>query len=224
MQQQAAQLHRLAGELMKGDERVRRWIAAELHGGPAQALVGAQIELGALDRERGRPTRDLGSLRQALETATTSVRTLMADLAPAGRSEPSVGPGIGEIMRHFGRTQGIGVEPTDDGEPKPLDADSRMLLYQCVRELLRNAVKHGRTVWIGVRTHVDDDNIVVEFEDRGTGFEPGVLKTLPGGRGGVGLFSVRERLRMLRGSMTIRSAPGSGTLVTLTLPMQPEAA
>jgi signal transduction histidine kinase len=47
---------------------------------------------------------------------------------------------------------------------------------------------------------------------------------MPGDRAGFGLYAVRERLRMLRGSMTIRSSPGSGTLVTLTLPIEREAA
>ena len=144
--------------------------------------------------------------------------------APAGLSEPKIGAGIAELSRHFGRTQGITVEASDDGQPKPLDPDSRILLYQCVRELLRNAVKHGQSVWIGVRTRLEDDQIVVEVEDRGAGFEPSGVDALPGHRGGFGLYTVRERLRMLQGSMRIRSSPGSGTLVTLTLPAQREAA
>ncbi len=223
VQHQATQLRRLAGELMKSDERVRRKIAAELHDGPAQGLVAAQIELSLAGREDGRPGRDLAPLRRALESATTGVRALMSDLAPAGLSEPRIGAGIGELARHFGRTQGISVEASDDGAPKPLDADSRILLYQCVRELLRNAVKHGQTVWIGVRTRLEDGQIVVEVEDRGTGFEPESLEALPGHRGGFGLYSVRERLRMLQGTLKIRSSPGSGTLVTLSLPPTQEA-
>jgi signal transduction histidine kinase len=224
VQAQTTQLRRLAAELMKGDERIRRRIAAELHDGPAQSLVAAQIELSVLVRDNDGAARELGLLRNALESATKGVRTLMSDLAPAGLSEPRIGAGIGELARHFGRTQGITVETSDDGEAKPLEADSRMLLYQCVRELLRNAVTHGQTVWIGVWTRVDDGQIVVEVEDRGVGFEPGALESLPGGRGGFGLYSVRERLRILGGAMRIVSSPGSGTLVTLTLPMQREAA
>ncbi len=223
VQLQTTQLRRLAGELMKGDERVRRKIAAELHDGAAQSLVAAQIELGLLARVDGGPARDLGLLRRALDSATTGLRTLMSDLAPAGLSEPRIGAGIGELARHFGRAQGITLEFADDGAAKPLEADSRILLYQCVRELLRNAVKHGQTVWIGVRSRVEDGQIVVEIEDRGTGFEPGVLESLPGSRGGFGLYSVRERLHMLGGSMRIASTPGTGTLVTLTLPMEREA-
>jgi signal transduction histidine kinase len=223
VEHQAAQLRRLAGELMKGDERVRRRIAAELHDGPAQSLVAAQLELGMLARNDGKAPRDLGLMKRALEAATTGVRSMMADLAPAGLSEPRIGAGVAELARHFGRTQGITVETADDGAPKPLDADSRILLYQCVRELLRNSVKHGQTVWVAVRTRIEDGEIVVEVEDRGAGFEPSTVEALPGQRGGFGLYSVRERLKMLRGAMRIRSSPGSGTLVTLTLPMQREA-
>jgi len=224
VQHQATQLRRLAGELMKGDERVRRRIAAELHDGPAQSLIAAQIELNLADREPGKLVRDLAPLREALDSATTGVRGLMSDLAPTGLSERRIGAGVAELARHFGRTEGISVETSDDDAPKPLDADSRILLYQCVRELLRNAIEHGQTVWIGVRTRLDDGQIVVEIEDRGTGFEPGSLDALPGQRGGFGLYGVRERLRMLQGTMQIRSSPGSGTLVTLTLPMAREAA
>ncbi|MCU0758528.1 MAG: MASE1 domain-containing protein [Steroidobacteraceae bacterium] len=224
VRRQATQLRRLAGELMTGEERVRRRIAAELHDGPAQMLVAAHLELGMLERAGADGTRDLSGLRQAVEGATAGVRGIMAELSPVGLSEPRIGAGIGELARYFGRTQGITVETGDDGQPKPLDPDSRILLYQCVRELMRNAVKHGQTVWLGVRTRVEDGQIVVEVEDRGAGFEPGTLEALPAQRGGFGLFSVRERVGMLHGSMRIRSSPGSGTLVTLTLPMQREAA
>jgi signal transduction histidine kinase len=224
VREQAVQLRRLAGELMKGEERVRRKIAADLHDGPAQSLVAAHMELAVLGRDPARPTPSLVGLRSALDSAITGLRVLMSELAPSGLSEARIGAGIGELARHFGRTQGITVEAHDDGEPKPLDGDSRILLYQCVRELLCNAVTHGQTVWLGVDTRVEDGQLVVEVEDRGTGFEPDALEAMPGDRAGFGLYAVRERLRMLRGSMTIRSSPGSGTLVTLTLPIEREAA
>lgn len=208
---------------MKRDERLRRRVAAQLHGGPAQGLVAAQLELSLLERKGACSERDLERIKRALESATQGIRALMAELAPAGLSEPRIGAGLAEFARHFGRSEGVTVDTHDDGVPKPLGADSRILLYQCMRELLRNAVEHGRSGWVGVRTRVEDEQIVVEVEDRGTGFEPSTIEALPDQRGGFGLYGVRERLKMLRGSLYIRSSPGSGTLVTLTLPTQREA-
>lgn len=215
-----ARLRQLATGLMLEQERLRRRIATELHGGAAQGLVAAQIELSLLERAGGSANRDFARLHRALEAATADVRRLMAELAPAGLSEPRIGAGIVEMARHFGRTRGLTVEAKDDGEPKPMDADARILLYQCVTELLRNAVAHGRSVWLGVRTRAESGQLVVEIEDRGIGFEPATRGSRAGPAGG--LFGVRERLRLLRGSMRIRSSPGSGTLVTLTVPMQRE--
>jgi len=95
-------------------------------------------------------------------------------------------------------------------------------LFQAVRELLANVGKHARASEVRVSIERNDGVIRVEVSDDGFGFDPVVVKTPHVTRGGFGLFSIRERLRLLGGAMAIDSAPGRGTRVVLTAPLEAE--
>jgi signal transduction histidine kinase len=97
--------------------------------------------------------------------------------------------------------------------------DLRVLIFQLVRELLFNVVKHAQVNHAQVVMHLDGDQFVVRVEDKGIGFDPSVLQD--GERpdiGGFGLYSIRERLGLFGGEVTITSQPGRGTQVMLSLP------
>jgi signal transduction histidine kinase len=98
--------------------------------------------------------------------------------------------------------------------------DVRTLLFESVRELLFNAVKHARADQITVELARDaDDHLAITVSDHGVGFEPKSLDDrLKGSRAGWGLFSIRERLTLLGGSFEVISAPGKGTRVQILAP------
>jgi signal transduction histidine kinase len=70
-----------------------------------------------------------------------------------------------------------------------------------------------------VRARLEGNGYVLEVEDKGQGFDTGTLASLPSRRGGFGLFSIRERLKMIGGHIDVRSTPGAGTLVRITTPV-----
>ena len=118
---------------------------------------------------------------------------------------------------------GIAATCEGDGRPKPLDTDVSVVLYQATRELLINVTKHSRATKVSVATRRVGDSVTIRVEDDGAGFDPRA-GTGPHGSSGYGLFSVRERLAYLGGSVTIDSAPGQGTRVTMTAPLTLEGA
>jgi signal transduction histidine kinase len=117
---------------------------------------------------------------------------------------------------------GLKVELRAMPEAEPRHEIVRVLLFQSIRELLANVVKHS-----GVRSAVVEigrsgNAIRVTVSDEGHGFDPGA----PGGQeasGGFGLFSIRERLRQLGGAFEVESAPGRGTRVSMRVPDAGEA-
>ena len=126
------------------------------------------------------------------------------------------------LVRDFQGRYGLNITVDDDNQPKPMQKQISTVMYRSVRELLINVAKHAQTdrAWICVRR--DGDTVRVSIEDRGCGFEPqtalGAVGSRPGA-GGYGLFSIREQLSHLGGSMQIRSAPGEETAVSLTVPL-----
>jgi signal transduction histidine kinase len=117
---------------------------------------------------------------------------------------------------------GIPSEFKDDKQPKPLDDDVRVLLFQAVRELLVNVVKHAQAQSVKVATRRDDGGIQIIVEDDGVGFDAFPIGSQWSRTGGFGLFSIRERLDYLGGQLKVKSEPGHGTRVTLVAPLKRE--
>jgi CheY-like chemotaxis protein/anti-sigma regulatory factor (Ser/Thr protein kinase) len=110
----------------------------------------------------------------------------------------------------------VSADPLANSDRK----DVRTLLFESVRELLFNAVKHAQVDRVTIDLSLDrDDALCIIVADRGIGFDPaGLVERGRGGRAGWGLFSIGERLTLLGGRFDIESAPGQGTLFRLVAP------
>jgi signal transduction histidine kinase len=105
------------------------------------------------------------------------------------------------------------------GSAPPLGShDLQVLLFQLVRELLFNIVKHAGVDRAFVAIRHDDDHLTIEVRDDGVGFSPDALEAKQAA-GGFGLYSVRERLPLFGGHLEIMSQPGEGTRAVITLPL-----
>ena len=119
---------------------------------------------------------------------------------------------------------GLVVDIEMNAELPTLGEDARILVFQAVRELLFNVVKHAGVERARLRLAVDADRLLVVVEDAGVGFDPGDLEAEPS-PGGLGLFSIRERLEVLGGRLQIHTNPGQGTRMEISVPWQePEVA
>ena len=107
-------------------------------------------------------------------------------------------------------------------QPKPLADEVKVLLYRCVRELLLNAVKHSEAENINVSLLRSSSDIYIKVEDDGKGFDVSILENSSTKRKGFGIFSIRERLNHIGGSLKIESAKGQGTKAVLIAPLDIE--
>jgi signal transduction histidine kinase len=98
-----------------------------------------------------------------------------------------------------------------------LSADVNLCLFRVAQEALSNAVRHGKTKRIEVSLHRGEDVLSMKIIDEGDGFEPAALSS------GLGLMSMRERVRFLGGTLSIQSRPGAGTRVFAELPLRKSA-
>lgn len=225
LERQELELRALATELTLTEERTRRRIAADLHDGIAQSLVGMQMHVTALRRAARSQTEndDVAGLELALGDAISQIRALMTELLPPGLYDQGIVAGLRWLADRFGERERVRVTFEDDGLAKPLDEPVTVLLFQTARQLLQNVARHARASEVHLALSAEGDRVTLQVEDTGVGFDTSQLTFLPSRRGGFGLFSIRERIKMIGGTLAIASAPERGTRIRVTTPMRLEA-
>jgi PAS domain S-box-containing protein len=216
------QLRSLASELSLAEERLRRRIAAELHDHIAQNLAISKIKLESLTGETEPVlTKSLKEVIDLLSQTIDASRSLTFEISPPVLYELGFEAAIGWLARQTRQRFGLDIEFIDDKNPKPLDTDIRVLLFQAVRELLVNVVKHAKAKKAKVYADFVDGNIQITVEDDGVGFDITNLNPAKDfTKGGFGLFNIRERLDQVGGSVIIHSGLKKGTKIILTAPIE----
>ncbi|MGD0573117.1 MAG: PAS domain S-box protein [Sedimentisphaerales bacterium] len=216
------QLRSLASELSLAEERLRRRIAAELHDHIAQNLAISKIKLESLkDDVKPDLVKSLKDVIDLISQTIDASRSLTFEISPPVLYELGFEAAVGWLVRQTRQRFGLDVEFINDEKPKPLNADIRVLLFQAVRELLVNVVKHAKAKKTKVYVHAVNDNIQVAVEDNGVGFDITAINPAKDfTKGGFGLFNIRERLDQIGGSVIIHSGQKKGTQIILTAPME----
>ena len=217
-------LRALATELNRSEQRERKRVAGELHDHLAQWLVLCRLKLGQMKRVGLPPNADeiLNETDEVLTQALDYSRTLMAELSPSVLQEHGLPAGLtwlGAQMQRHGLAVTVDVGQAADCV---ISEDGAMLLFQSVRELLMNVLKHAGSPKVAVRLAHHEGRLRIEVRDEGVGFDFAAAgtTTMTDLSSQFGLFSIRERMRALGGLLDLVSAPGQGTTVTLVLPLR----
>lgn len=216
-----ARLRALASELVLTEQRERRRLATDLHDYLAQLLVLARLKLSqAQPKTAGGSANDLLLQAQdALKQALTYTRTLVADLTPPVLREFGLPAALTWLGDHM-RPHGLSVTVTIEEDSPPLPEDQAVLLFQSVRELLMNVSKHAGTDQASVSLSMEEGEVLrILVEDRGQGFD---ITAADRPTAQFGLFSIRERMQVMGGTLEMDSAPGHGTRAMLILPLTPQ--
>jgi PAS domain S-box-containing protein len=214
-------LRALVGELTLTEERERRRLAAELHDGLTQTLTVSRMNVSRASRlldegaDRRRVIEVLGQTQATLDSSIAYTRTLIGELSPRVLYDFGLAVALhwlGDQMRSHG------LQVTIAGDPDSLDLrdDQTVLVFQAVRELLWNVVKHAESAHADLSWRVEVGELRVTVEDTGRGFSD--VRSARGG--GFGLLSIRERVALQGGQFDVRSERGRGTTVTLRLPLE----
>jgi PAS domain S-box-containing protein len=212
-------LRSLTSDLLLTEERERRRIAGELHDRIGQALAISKMKLGALLRESsGGRTSALKEVRALIDQTIRDTRSLTFDLSPPILHELGLEPAVEWLVDRLKEEYGIDATFHDDGRQLLLGDNCRVLLFQSVRELLMNVLRHAQAQRVDVSIRHQGGEIEIETKDDGIGFDASQISLADGGPTGFGLFSIRERLCHLGGQLEIESKPGHGARITLRVP------
>jgi PAS domain S-box-containing protein len=217
-------LKAMASQLALVEEKERRRIAVDLHDHVGQSLALARIQLASARNSAAEPmfADQLESISDTLLEALEDTQQLMLELSSSALSESGLSAAISEWLElRIGSRHGIKTEFIDnfsDVPGKKLDPNVKAIIFRNVRELLINIVKHARAKKITVRLEDRGKVMRIIVEDDGMGFDPSVVTQTWGKTGGFGLFSIKELMADLSGSLRIVSQPGKGCTAILSVP------
>lgn len=207
-------LQELTARLDSTAEAERQQIAETLHDDIGQSLALTRIQLGRLSRKLPEEDRlELESVMDLVQTTIDSTRSLMIQMSPPAL-ELGFWPAVDSMVAELKRQTGLKVQLEDNAADVELKRETAMMLYRVVRELLLNTIRHAQTDSAKIRRHSENGSLVVRVEDDGVGFDSSSAS-----HGSLGLLLSGERARMLGGTLTVDSAEGQGTRVTIAIPV-----
>ncbi len=222
---------KLAQQILLAQEEERRRIAQELHDDTNQSLSGLAVNLQALVELMERNDCDAGLLKERLKKVHASavrisaeVSKLIADLRPTLLDTLGLVPAI----RHYEETNlapnGVTVNFNFEKEKLALPPEMEAGLFRIVQTATGNILHHSRARLVEIGLKRQTDELVMTIADDGIGFDVSQITRIEESGRGAGLFSMKERARLLGGRCWIDAQPGKGTRINVIIPFTQEKA
>lgn len=215
-------LRALSSELSLAEERERKHLAAALHDSVGQALSLSMLKLGEIDRflSGSESKAVLKDVRDIFEKALQQIRTLTFELSPPILYELGLSAAIEWLTEQFERQYCVHFDFEAGGDSKEIPEAVSVLIFQSVRELLINVGKHAKANRVHVSVCANDGGVNVVVKDDGDGFDTASIQNLAHEKHSFGLFSIRERMKYIDGTLKVESTPGKGTTIELSVPLK----
>lgn len=211
------ELRDLSARLVETQESERRAISRELHDEVGQTLSAMVVELSnisaALPPASAQVVRDhVDAMRKLVENTMSMVRNMALLLRPSMLDDIGLLPALRWQAREVSRRSGLRVEIATDDIPEDLSDERKTCIYRVVQEALHNCVRHADARVCRITLRLEPGNLLLAVQDDGKGFERAQER-------GLGLLGIQERAERLGGTFEVNSAPGKGTLLTLSIPV-----
>lgn len=212
------EIQELSARLIDAHEEERKRLARELHDDLSQQIAALSIATGNLKRHvptelaevRAQSDRIHGKLVQL----AGDVRRMSHELHPAILQYSGLAAALRAYCEEFGTLTGIEVSLAMEGALDEIAPATALCLFRVTQEAMRNVAKHAQVNTASVELKRTDGFLELTISDKGVGMDAARAASAAG----LGLLNIRERVRLVRGKLAIRSAPGQGTTITVQVP------
>jgi two-component system sensor histidine kinase DegS len=212
--------------IVQAQEAERSRLAQEVHDGPAQTLSNAIFQVEYIERVIGEDvamaSSELRFLREQLRRELGEVRTFISQLRPPLLDELGLDGSIVDAVQSMAALTGATIETDLRAPGSLLNPTQQTAVLRIVQEALQNIRKHAASTRSMVLTKLDGARWILEVSDEGKGFDVGAVAAR--GRRNFGLQFMRERAELIGARFEVRSRPGGGTVVWLSIPVGEESA
>jgi two-component system NarL family sensor kinase len=202
-------------------EQERNSMALKLHDELGQELVAINALILLLENDlencEDKPRETLAAIKGQLKELTQNVRKMSYSIHPAVLEDLGLRPALRSYIDRFIESEGLQVELVTTGFDGKLTGDEALAMYRVAQEALTNVVRHAGASEVTLRIIRGYPDLILSIEDNGRGFTPGGEEA----RGeGLGLINMRERVEGLGGKFRLQSAPGRGTRIRASIPLE----
>lgn len=222
--EQQRQLRALSADLAVAEESERRRIATGLHDDINQMLIAAKLKLTTLSSaaDAAAIKKTASDIENYLDATLRMSQSLIFDLVSPVLQKLGLEAAVEELCERMEQQHAIRFRFVSRGAPRPLNNEFEIILFQIVRELLRNAVKHAEAQEVMIVFRRQATALHIAIQDNGRGFDGEADMEGLTPSGGFGLFAIRERMRHLGGTIQIESVRPHGARIRLTVPWPTE--
>jgi len=200
-------------------EEERGRIARELHDETAQVLTAFSLHLATLRDQPGNGVslrQQVAHLQSLSNKMSQGIYRLVHDLRPAQLDDLGLVAALQYLVDEFRQQVGLDVQLDIRGQSERLNRLVETVAFRIAQEALTNIVRHSKAKEATVRLHFFPEQLTLQVQDQGIGFDPQKRLIPPSG---WGLEGMRERAESLGGQLNLESSPGKGTLVEVLIPL-----
>ena len=211
------QLKNLSARLVETQEEERRLLSRELHDEVGQSLSAILVGLSNLSaairtNARAQMETEIAALRRIVEGTVRMVRNITLLLRPSMLDDLGLIPALEWQAREVSRQTGLRVGVAAGGVSDQLPEEFKTCIYRVVQEALHNAARHAGAGTVRIVAQQEARRLLLSIQDDGHGFDVARSR-------GLGLLGMEERVAHLGGTLQLVSEPGSGTLISVVLPL-----
>jgi PAS domain S-box-containing protein len=216
------ELRALAGRLINAEEQERKRISRELHDDLNQKLALLALDTDNLMAmhfsSEDKIRRQLFNLRTRIVQLSKDVRQIAHKLHPSILEDLGLTAALNDLCEEFSAREGIEVLFTPEAVPPAIPVEVASCIYRIAQEAMHNILKHARAGYVRISLSGDSSGIHLSIKDTGVGFDSEAGLRRPG----LGIVSMKERARLVKGEFLIHSQPGQGTEVEVFVPLSTE--
>jgi PAS domain S-box-containing protein len=223
LQESHDQLRVLARRLLEVQEEERRLLARELHDEIGQQMTAIKLNLQLLQTSAD-PARAATRFKDSVgivDHLLTLVRARSLNLRPPLLDELGLGPALESFVRIQTRRAGLALDLAIEPNAPRLPAPLEIAAFRVVQESLTNVIRHAQATRVAVAMQHTRESVALTVRDDGRGFDMQAMQVRAKAGEHAGLMGLRERVNLFNGDFAIESAPGRGTEVRVTFPLEP---
>ncbi|HOT92882.1 MAG TPA: histidine kinase [Anaerolineae bacterium] len=212
--------------LVTVEEDARKKLARNLHDGPTQTIAAIAMRLNYIrmlvKREPEKSIEELQQLEELARKTTKEIRQMLFTLRPLILETQGLIAALQQLKQKIAETDPLPVihlELEKEAEGV-LSKEAQGAIFYITEEATTNARKYAKAKNLWIRLYQRSLNVIAEIEDDGVGFDVAAMEANYASRGSLGMINLRERATLVKGKTVIKSAPGQGTKVTVTVPAQ----
>jgi len=217
------QIYALSTHVLRAQEEERKRLSAELHDGLGQELAVLKLQLSNMSKtlRQGsvRIQKELEGVGALIDQIIENTRRISHNLTPLVLKDFGLSSAINKLIKEFKIHYDVVISVDADNIDLILPADQEIIIYRVFQEILNNILKHSQATQVSMVIKNHKNNISFSIKDNGVGFALNQDKTSNVDEDtGIGLITLKERLRIMNATFNICSIEGVGTEITFSIP------